>query len=187
MRVEYLTSLLQAALSTLRRPLCTRHVPWCLRISHQVPFPSFPRTCITDFMSQGSSHTPPMNGFVDPTTETPLFSLPRQTRISIRAPADESDGKGSRKGQLRQSGVATRTPTVSSPLQGLDSSSQNYFPLTRVTRPSSTDLLFSSGGKQEGGANKSAPIDIPQKRTTFFEDHDEYGKYGAIDFDSDTE
>ena len=106
-----------------------------------------------DFMSQGSSHTPPMNGFVDSTTETPLFSLPRQTRISIRAPADESDGKGSRKGQLRQSGAATRTPTVSSPLQALDPSSQTYYP--SLTRPSETAASppYNGAGSRDGQAS----------------------------------
>ena len=172
-------------------------IPWHMHHSSISP----------DFMSQGSSHTRPMNGFVDPTTETPLFSLPRQTQISIRAPADESDDKRSRKGQLHQSGAATRTPTVPSPLQGLDSSSQTYYPsLTRptliagsqqthpqclnLTAQNSTGLLVSSGGKQEGGANKSAPIDIPQKRATSFEDHDEYVDYGddfGFDTDTDTE
>lgn len=105
-----------------------------------------------DFMSQGSSHTPPMNGFIDPTTETPLFSLPRQTRISIRAPSDESDGKGPRKGQLRQPGTGTRTPTVSSPPQALDPSSQTYYP--SLTRPSETAAspLYNGAGSRDGQA-----------------------------------
>ncbi len=104
-----------------------------------------------DFMSQASSHTPPMNGFIEPTTETPLFSLPRQTRISIRAPSDEPDLKGSRKGQ-RQPGAATRTPTVSSPLQPADSSSQPSFP--SLTRPSETAASppYNGAGSREGQA-----------------------------------
>ncbi|KDR84030.1 hypothetical protein GALMADRAFT_236622 [Galerina marginata CBS 339.88] len=44
-----------------------------------------------DFLAQPPSHTPPMNGFIDPATGTPIFSFPRQTtRIEIRAPTEES-------------------------------------------------------------------------------------------------
>ena len=39
-----------------------------------------------------------------------------------------------------------------------------------ATAQNSTDLPVSSnGGEQEGGADKSSPIDIPQKRQTFFD------------------
>ncbi|KAF8640091.1 hypothetical protein AX17_001329 [Amanita inopinata Kibby_2008] len=79
-----------------------------------------------DFMSQPSSHTPPMNGFIDPSTGTPLFSLPRQTRIEIRAPTDESDGKGSRKSQLRQISKAPVAATDSS--RSFELSNHTYYP-----------------------------------------------------------
>ncbi|PFH51334.1 hypothetical protein AMATHDRAFT_59421 [Amanita thiersii Skay4041] len=73
------------------------------------------------------SHTPPMNGFFDPSTGTPLFSLPRQTRIEIRAPTDETDGKGSRKSQSRQS--STKAPTLSAnSSRSSESSNAAYYP-----------------------------------------------------------
>jgi hypothetical protein len=54
-------------------------------------------TVSPDFLSQPSSHTPPVNGFVDPTSGTPIFSLPRSSRVEIRAPTDQSDSKTSSK------------------------------------------------------------------------------------------
>jgi hypothetical protein len=39
-----------------------------------------------DYLAQPPSHTPPNNGFIDPSTGQPLFSLPRSVRIEIRAP-----------------------------------------------------------------------------------------------------
>lgn len=104
------------------RPLMPHMTPGAVYIpNHMSP----------DFLSQSSSHTPPMNGFVDLATGTPLFSLPRQTRIEIRAPTDEYDGKGSRKGQSHQSNTTTKAPTVSSPPQ--PSSQPSYPTLTRPT------------------------------------------------------
>jgi hypothetical protein len=45
-----------------------------------------------DFLSHSAPHTPPVNGFIDPATGTPIFSFPRQTsRIEIRAPTEESE------------------------------------------------------------------------------------------------
>lgn len=82
-----------------------------------------------------------------------------------------------------------RAPAVGGAHQGApnqQTDSQSLHP----TAQNNTGLLVSSGGKQEGGANKSAPIDIPQKRTTSFEDHDEYVDYGddfGFDTDTDTE
>ncbi|KAG1735442.1 hypothetical protein EDB19DRAFT_1896283 [Suillus lakei] len=45
-----------------------------------------------DFLAP--SHTPPVNGYIDPSTGNPLFSYPRQsTRIEIRSPSSHSDLK----------------------------------------------------------------------------------------------
>ena len=41
-----------------------------------------------DYHQQPPSHTPPVNGFVDPATGQPIFSLPRSVRIEIRAPGE---------------------------------------------------------------------------------------------------
>ncbi|CAL1700494.1 unnamed protein product [Somion occarium] len=46
-----------------------------------------------DFLAQ--PHTPPVNGFIDPSTGVPIFAPPRQSsRVEIRAPSDRSEGKG---------------------------------------------------------------------------------------------
>ncbi|KAF8622079.1 hypothetical protein AX15_007223 [Amanita polypyramis BW_CC] len=103
-----------------------------------------------DFMSQGSSHTPPVNGFVDASIGTPLFSLPRQTRIEIRAPTDEFDGKGSRKGQLRQAGSTTKTPTVSSPRQPFEPSNQTYYPSLTRTSETGTSPAYNGSDSRAG-------------------------------------
>ena len=53
------------------------------------------------------THTPPMNGFVDPTTGVPIFTPARQSsRIEIRAPTERFDGKPS-KPTPRPSGLRT--------------------------------------------------------------------------------
>ncbi|KAG5220297.1 1-cys peroxiredoxin [Salix suchowensis] len=40
-------------------------------------------------------HPPPINNFIDPATGTPIFSLPRQSRIEIRAPTEQDEGRAS--------------------------------------------------------------------------------------------
>ena len=50
-----------------------------------------------DFVAHPTPHTPPMNGFVDPSSGMPIFSLPRSSRIEIRAPTEQADGKTSGK------------------------------------------------------------------------------------------
>ena len=67
---------------------------------HGMPYHSghmhHPSAVSSDYMM--APHTPPINGFVDPATGVPLFSLPRQrSRIEIRAPTDVPDGKNREK------------------------------------------------------------------------------------------
>ncbi|KAF8914249.1 hypothetical protein CPB84DRAFT_1758817, partial [Gymnopilus junonius] len=63
-----------------------------------------------DFLAQPQSHTPPMNGFIDPATGTPIFSFPRQTsRIEIRAPTEDS-GK-TKSAPRTSSGLRTTAPS----------------------------------------------------------------------------
>jgi len=66
-----------------------------------------------DFLSQPPSHTPPMNGFIDPATGTPIFSFPRQTsRIEIRAPTEDALSAASSTGKLPTiTKMAARTPS----------------------------------------------------------------------------
>jgi len=50
-----------------------------------------------DFLAHSASHTPPINGFIDPATGTPIFSFPRQTsRIEIRAPGETPSPAGAK-------------------------------------------------------------------------------------------
>lgn len=64
-----------------------------------------------DFLAQPPSHTPPVNGFIDPATGTPIFSFPRQTsRIEIRAPTEDSGGSGKSTSRT-SSGLRTTAPT----------------------------------------------------------------------------
>ncbi|KIM46451.1 hypothetical protein M413DRAFT_315064 [Hebeloma cylindrosporum] len=65
-----------------------------------------------DFLAQPPSHTPPVNGFIDPATGTPIFSFPRQTsRIEIRAPTAEDSGKSGKTTPRTSSGLPTTAPT----------------------------------------------------------------------------
>lgn len=64
-----------------------------------------------DFLPHPSSHTPPVNGFIDPLTGTPIFSFPRQTsRIEIRAPTEEP-GKPAKSVSRLSSGLRTTAPS----------------------------------------------------------------------------
>ncbi|KAF6762006.1 hypothetical protein DFP72DRAFT_1147992 [Ephemerocybe angulata] len=66
------------------RPIMHSHHP-SLSYGH-VPHPT---VTSPDFLAQPPSHTPPMNGFIDPSTGAPIFSFPRASaRLEIRAPDD---------------------------------------------------------------------------------------------------
>jgi hypothetical protein len=69
-----------------------------------------------------------MNGFIDPSTGTPMFSMPRQnSRIEIRAPPQLPDNKASQKTVRRPSGLRT-TATAFEPQQSTGDQGQGYFP-----------------------------------------------------------
>lgn len=62
-----------------------------------------------DFLS--APHTPPLNGFIDPATGSPMFAFPRQSsRVEIRAPTSQLDPK-SAKAQRRPSNLRTSAAT----------------------------------------------------------------------------
>jgi hypothetical protein len=85
-------------------------------------------TSSPDFVAP--AHTPPLNGFIDPSTGTPLFSIPRQSsRIEIRAPSQLPDSKASQKTVRRPSGLRTAA-TAFEPQQsaGGNDQGQGYFP-----------------------------------------------------------
>jgi len=57
-----------------------------------------------DFLAP--SHTPPINGFIDPNTGNPLFAFPRQSsRVEIRSPSSHSDLKPSKSSNRRPSSL----------------------------------------------------------------------------------
>ena len=70
-----------------------------------------------DFLS--APHTPPLNGFIDPTTGSPMFAFPRQSsRIEIRAPAQlepKTIKSQRRPSSLRTSAAAVEPSPSSSP------------------------------------------------------------------------
>ncbi|KAG6884827.1 hypothetical protein C0993_008000 [Termitomyces sp. T159_Od127] len=83
-----------------------------------------------DFLAHSASHTPPMNGFIDPSTGTPIFSFPRQTsRIEIRAPGASSEVKPRAKlpGHI-SSGLRTSAASFEPSRTLSDSSSSGYYP-----------------------------------------------------------
>lgn len=64
-----------------------------------------------DFLPHPPSHTPPVNGFIDPLTGNSIFSFPRQvTRIEIRAPREEP-GKPAKPASRISSGLRTTAPS----------------------------------------------------------------------------
>lgn len=70
-----------------------------------------------DFLAP--SQSPPVNGFVDPSSGIPIFTPARHSsRIEIRAPTDRPEGKGSKgshgPSSLRSSSAEHSKPTVSS-------------------------------------------------------------------------
>ncbi|KAG2135748.1 uncharacterized protein EDB93DRAFT_1211644 [Suillus bovinus] len=73
------------------------------------------------------SHTPPVNGYIDPSTGNPLFAFPRQSsRVEIRSPASHSDLKqlksGRRPSSLRTSAASFEPSRPASP----NTESQTY-------------------------------------------------------------
>lgn len=75
------------------RPIMHSHMPQH-SISYMTPPHMHPSSAMSpDFTAHhppSHSHTPsvPVNGFIDPATGVPIFSLPRPSRIEIRAPGE---------------------------------------------------------------------------------------------------
>ena len=93
------------------RPLMHSHMapPGIPFVSGHMPHHSSATS--PDFLPHLPSHTPPMNGFIDPLTGTPIFSFPRQTsRIEIRAPTEEP-GKPGKSATRISSGLRLTAPS----------------------------------------------------------------------------
>lgn len=83
-----------------------------------------PSAVSPDFLA--SSHTPPINSFIDPATGTPIFSFPRQTsRIEIRAPTEESE-RAAKSHARTYSNLRTTAPTFQ-PSHSVPAPSNGYY------------------------------------------------------------
>lgn len=105
-------------------------------------------TSSPDFIAP--SHTPPVNGFIDPSTGAPIFSVPRQSsRIEIRSPSQLPDNKAAQKTVRRPSALRT-TATAFEPQQSTVSNDQgqSYFP--NVTAPQNNGLYVPVNGVDGG-------------------------------------
>ncbi|KAH7923651.1 hypothetical protein BV22DRAFT_1068315 [Leucogyrophana mollusca] len=70
----------------------------------------------------------PINGFIDPATGGPIFSFPRQnSRIEIRPPSAQVDGKSSTKSFRRPSGLRTSAAPFE-PSRPASPTNLSYFP-----------------------------------------------------------
>ena len=82
-----------------------------------------------DFLAQPTPHTPPVNGFIDPSTGTPIFAFPRQTsRIEIRAPSANADPKSPGKSSLSRSSALRTNAAVFEPSRSADNAVNGFFP-----------------------------------------------------------
>ena len=96
-----------------------------------------------DFLSHPSPHTHSVNGFIDPSSGSPMFSLPRSSRIEIRAPTEQSEGKASDRSFSRRPSSLRTASSASDPSSSIgDTAGQNYFV---------GSVPFASVAEQEGG------------------------------------
>ncbi|KXN92349.1 hypothetical protein AN958_08580 [Leucoagaricus sp. SymC.cos] len=111
------------------RPVMHSHVPQ-QSISYMSPPHMYPSSTMSpDFVAHqppSHSHTPsggmPVNGFIDPATGVPMFSLPRPSRVEIRAPG-ETASKPSLNNSVKPSSV---TPQASLGASQLPATSAGY-------------------------------------------------------------
>ena len=98
-----------------------------------------------DFLAQPSPHTPPVNGFIDPSTGTPIFSFPRQTsRIEIRAPSENAEHKSPSKSSASRSSALRTSAAVFEPSRSVNEyfspyATSSYAPVNGVEGSSSGD------------------------------------------------
>ena len=118
-----------------------------------------------DFLAQSASHTPPVNGFIDPSTGTPIFSFPRQTtRIKISAPLEsgaavKSPGNPSPSHQSNPSGLRT-TATSFEPSGSVSESARNgYHPRLRSPEMNNPPIYAPLDGPGEGSTANHHPQD----------------------------
>ena len=111
-----------------------------------------------DLLSQPPSHTPPMSGFIDPSTGTPIFSFPRQTsRIEIRAPTDDT-AKLPKPSTRGPSGLRT-TAAAFEPSRSSETTENGFYP--SISSPSDGSSLpsyeITSGLADEASQQQPVP------------------------------
>ncbi|KAF7981699.1 hypothetical protein HWV62_32270 [Athelia sp. TMB] len=124
------------------------------------------------------SHTPPVSGFIDPSTGTPLFSMPRQSsRVEIRAPSEVND-KASPKNVRRPSGLRT-TATAFEPQYGVNGGAhhQSYYP-EAATQPNGHYMAEPAmqGGQQQ--PMDQSMMGYPPYQQQYYYPTEGYGGYG---------
>lgn len=157
--------------------------------THMAPPPGIPfvpghmrhvSTASPDFVAP--PHTPPVNGFIDPATGTPIFSMPRQSsRVEIRAP-EQLDSKYLQKTVHRPSGLRT-TATAFEPGRsaGDNGQDQSYFP----------DVVGSHNGSYPNGSVGEDPaqhgmdpnmMGYPPYQQEYYYPQEHYGypQYGDV-------
>jgi len=112
------------------QPPPTMYNPQPVMHSHVVPPPfvaghmhhHHPHHHSPDFLAPVPvpAHTSPVNGFVDPASGTPMFALPRSSRVEIRAPGDQPDGKAANKQFVRRPSGLRTTAAVFEPTVSID-------------------------------------------------------------------
>ena len=102
-------------------------------------------TASPDFVAP--SHTPPTNGFIDPSTGTPIFSMPRQSsRIEIRAPVEQAV---SPKAVRRPSALRTAATTFE-PQRYVNGNDQDQGYFTNVVAPQTSGSYAPPDGADGG-------------------------------------
>ncbi|KAH7907145.1 hypothetical protein BJ138DRAFT_1129381 [Hygrophoropsis aurantiaca] len=112
-----------------------------------------PSTGSPDFLAP--PHTPPVNGFIDPATGGPIFSFPRQSsRIEIRPPSAQADGKPATKTVRRPSGLRTSAAPFE-PSRPSSPSNQTYY--ADNSNSSTTNPYQASEATHNGEASQYMP------------------------------
>lgn len=113
-----------------------------------------PSAMSPDFLAQPPSHTPPMNGFIDPSTGTPLFSLPRaNARLEIRAPDGSPRSPPTKPAATHNRGPSKlrNTATAFEPMRVVNDGSDGRYPSISSGTPSDGNGLPPSYEAVNGG------------------------------------
>lgn len=107
-----------------------------------------------DFLAHSAPHTPPVNGFIDPSTGTPIFSFPRQTtRIEIRAPSEDFEVKSPGKPAVRRASGLRTTAVAFEPSRSSENHVNGYYPSIATPTDMSSLPSYGSVDGAEGSAS----------------------------------